>query len=134
VVFARGREELPGPGYVGNAFVNALRPKLPKMAIASYGVDYPADISPATGADDMSAHIQSMARSCPKTRMVLGGYSLGAAAADLVVAVTKPAFGFTNPLPPAMDDHIAAVALFGNGTRRILGPLHNFSPAFAGKL
>ncbi|TVS87342.1 cutinase family protein [Mycobacterium helveticum] len=134
MVFARGREEPPGPGYVGNAFVDALRPKLPKMAIASYGVDYPADISPATGADDMSAHVQSMARSCPKTRMVLGGYSLGAAAADLVVAVTKPAFGFTNPLPPAMDDHIAAVALFGNGTRRILGPLRNFSPAFAGKL
>ena len=133
VGFARGREEPPGPGYVGNAFVNALRPKVPKMPIASYGVNYPADISPAKGADDMSAHVQSMARSCPKTRMVLGGYSLGAAATDLVVAVTQPAFGFTNPLPPAMADHIAAVALFGNGTRRILGPLRDFSPAFAGK-
>ncbi|MGF2946930.1 cutinase family protein [Mycobacterium sp. Lab-001] len=133
VVFARGREEPPGPGYVGNAFVNALRPKLPTMTVASYGVNYPADISPAKGADDMSAHVQSMAHSCPETRMVLGGYSLGAAAADLVIAVAKPAFGFTNPLPPAMADHIAAVALFGNGTRRIVGPLSNVSPAFAGK-
>jgi cutinase len=74
-----------------------------------------------------------MATSCPNTREVLGGYSLGAAAADLVIAVTKPGFGFTDPLPPGMDQHVAAVALFGNGTRRILGPVPDFSPAFAGK-
>lgn len=61
------------------------------------------------------------------------GYSLGAASADLVVAVTEPAFGFTNPLPPALDQQVAAVALFGNGTRGILGPVPDFSPAFAGK-
>jgi cutinase len=41
---------------------------------------------------------------------VLGGYSLGAAAADLVVAMNQPGLGFTDPLPPAMDNHIAAVA------------------------
>lgn len=51
----------------------------------------------------MSAHLQSMATSCPNTRMVLGGYSLGAAAADLVVAMTQPGFGFTNPLPTGVD-------------------------------
>ena len=81
----------------------------------------------------MSAHVQSMARSCPNTREVLGGYSLGAASADLVIALTQPGFGFTDPLPPGMDQHIAAVALFGNGTRRILGPVPDFSPPFAGK-
>jgi cutinase len=133
VVFARGREEPPGAGFVGDAFVNSLRPKVPNMPIGSYGVNYPADISPAKGANDMSAHVQSMARSCPNTRMVLGGYSLGAVAADLVVAVTRPAFGFTDPLPARMDQHIAAVALFGNGTRRVLGPVPGFSPAFASK-
>jgi cutinase len=74
-----------------------------------------------------------MAKSCPNTREVLGGYSLGAVAADLVIAVTKPGFGFTNPLPPGVDQHVAAVALFGNGTRRILRPVPDFSPAFAGK-
>ena len=93
-----------------------------------YGVNYPADLSAASGANDMSAHVQSMAGSCPNTRMVLGGYSLGAVAADLVTGVNYPAFGFTNPLPPGMDQHIAAVALFGNGTKR-LGP----ASAFAGK-
>jgi len=132
VVFARGREEPPGVGFVGDAFVNSLRPKV-HMPLGSYGVNYPADVSPAKGANDMSAHVQSMARSCPNTREVLGGYSLGAAAADLVVAVTQPAFGFTDPLPPGMDQHIAAVALFGNGTQRVLGPVPSFSPAFAGK-
>jgi cutinase len=132
VVFARGREEPPGVGLVGDALVNSLRSKV-HMPVGSYGVNYPADIDPAKGANDMSAHVQSMARSCPNTREVLGGYSLGAAAADLVIAVTKPGFGFTNLLPPGVDQHVAAVALFGNGTRRILGPVPDFSPAFAGK-
>lgn len=132
VVFARGREEPPGVGYVGAAFVNSLRAKT-RMPVGAYGVNYPADVSPAKGANDMSAHVQQMARSCPSTREVLGGYSLGAASADLVVAVTEPAFGFTNPLPPALDQQVAAVALFGNGTRGILGPVPDFSPAFAGK-
>jgi cutinase len=132
VVFARGREEPPGVGFIGDALVNSLRPKV-HMPVGEYGVNYPADVDPAKGANDMSAHVQSMAKSCPNTREVLGGYSLGAVAADLVIAVTKPGFGFTNPLPPGADQHVAAVALFGNGTRRILGPVPDFSPAFAGK-
>jgi cutinase len=132
VVFARGREEPAGVGYVGAAFINALRAKV-RMPVGAYGVNYPADVNPAKGANDMSVHVQSMARICPNTREVLGGYSLGAAAADLVVAVTDPTFGFDNPLPPAFDQQVAAVALFGNGTRRILGPVPDFSPAFAAK-
>lgn len=133
VVFARGREEPPGVGLVGDAFANSLRSKAPNMSIGSYGVNYPADVSAAKGANDMSAHVQSMATSCPNTRMVLGGYSLGAVAADLVVAMTQPGFGFTNPLPAGTDQHIAAVALFGNGTRQVLGPVPGFSSAFAAK-
>jgi cutinase-like protein len=74
-----------------------------------------------------------MAASCPNTKLVLGGYSLGAAAADVVVAMNQPGFGYTDVLPPNMDQHVAAVALFGNGTQRVLGPVPDFSPAFAGK-
>jgi cutinase len=47
--------------------------------------------------------------------------------------MNQPGFGYTDPLPPAMDQHIAPVALFGNGTQRVLGPVPAFSPAFAGK-
>jgi cutinase len=132
VVFARGREEPPGVGLVGDAFVNSLRAKTP-MPVGVYGVNYPADVDPAKGSNDMSTHVQWMAKHCPNTREVLGGYSLVALSADLVVAVTQPSFGFKNPLPPGMDQHIAAVALFGNGTQRVLGPVPSFSPAFAGK-
>jgi cutinase-like protein len=125
VVFARGRVEPPGLGAVGDAFVNSLRSKV-RMSVGAYGVNYPANISTGSGANDMSAHVQSMAGSCPNTRIVLGGYSLGAEVADLVTGGRLGAFGFTNPLPPGVDQHIAAVALFGNGTRRV-------GPAFAGK-
>ena len=117
VVFARGRQEPPGVGAVGDALVNSLRSKV-GMSVGVYGVNYPADLGAVSGANDMSAHVQSMAGSCPNTRMVLGGYSLGATAADLA----------TRGMPPGMDQHIAAVALFGNGAKR-LGP----APAFAGR-
>jgi cutinase len=133
VVFARGREEVPGVGLIGQSFINSLRKKVPRMTIGSYGVNYPANTEVDVGANDMSGHVQSMAASCPNTKLVLGGYSLGAAAADVVVAVNRPGFGFTNPLPLSLDKHVAAVALFGNGTQRVLGPVPNFSPAFANK-
>jgi cutinase len=116
VVFARGREEPPGLGAVGDAFVNSLRGKT-RMPVGAYGVNYPADISVDSGANDMAAHVQFMAGSCPNTREVLGGYSLGAEVADVATH---------GRIPPGVDQHVAAVALFGNGTRQV-------APAFAGK-
>ncbi|MBV8294572.1 MAG: cutinase family protein [Mycobacterium sp.] len=134
VDFARGREEVPGVGEVGQAFINSLQSKVPHMTIGSYGVNYPADVSVTKGSNDMSAHVQQMAASCPNTKLVLGGYSLGAAAADVVIAMNKPGFGYTDPLPPAMDQHVAAVALFGNATQRVVGDIPGPSPGFAGKI
>ncbi|OBF61920.1 cutinase [Mycobacterium sp. 852002-50816_SCH5313054-b] len=116
VVFARGREEPPGVGAVGDAFVNSLRGKT-RMSVGVYGVNYPANITTGSGANDIGAHVESMARSCPNTRIVLGGYSLGAEVVDRAM---------WGGLPPGADQHVAAVALFGNGT-------HGVAPAFAGK-
>ena len=113
VVFARGREEPPGVGAVGDAFVNSLRAKTP-MSVGVYGVNYPANITTVSGAADIAAHVNFMARNCPNTRIVLGGYSLGAEVVD------RATWG---GLPPGT---VAAVALFGNGSRRL-------APAFAGK-
>jgi cutinase len=132
VVFARGRAEPPGTGRVGDAFVDALRSRTTK-SVGFYAVNYPADTEVVQGANDMSQHIQYMAANCPNTRLVLGGYSLGAAVTDVVVAVPAPIFGYDNPLPLGMDDHIAAVALFGNGTRKVLGPVSAISPLYGGK-
>jgi len=132
VVFARGRIEPPGAGRVGEAFVDALRAKTDQN-IGFYAVDYPADTEIIQGANDMSRHIQYMATNCPDTRLVLGGYSLGAAVTDVVLAVPAPVFGYTNPLPLGMNEHIAAVALFGNGTRKVLGPVSDVSPLYGDK-
>ncbi|UXA04762.1 cutinase family protein [Mycobacterium sp. SMC-2] len=128
VVFARGRMESPGPGALGNAFISALRSKVNKN-IGVYAVNYPADTEVAQGANDMSRHVQDMITNCPNTRLVLGGYSLGAAVTDVVLAAPISAFGFNSPLPPGADQHIAAVALFGNGSQWV-GPITNFSPIY----
>ena len=132
VAFARGREEPPGTGLVGAAFVNALRSKV-RQQVGFYAVNYPADTQVDQGANDMSTHIQYMAAKCPNTRLVLGGYSLGAAVTDIVLAIPAPVFGFRNPLPLGADSHIAAVALFGNGTRKVLGPLSGILPRYGDK-
>lgn len=128
VIFARGRLESPGPGAVGNAFESALQSKVNKN-ISNYAVKYPADTEVDIGANDMSHHIQDTAANCPDTRIVLGGYSLGAAVTDVVLAAPIGAFGFDSPLPPGMDQHIAAVALFGNGSQWV-GPITNFNPTY----
>ena len=129
VVFARGRQESPGAGVVGNAFISALRSRVNKN-VSLYAVRYPADTEVDIGANDMSAHVQNTINGCPNTRIVLGGYSLGAAVTDVVMAAPIAAFGFTNPLPPGSDQHIAAVALFGNGSQWV-GPITNFNPIYA---
>jgi cutinase len=128
VVFARGRTEAPGTGVLGNAFISALRSKVNKN-IGVYAVNYPADYQVDVGANDMSQHVQSMANNCPNTRLVLGGYSLGAAVTDVVLAAPIGALGFNSPLPPDMDQHIAAVALFGNGSQWV-GPISAFGGVY----
>ncbi|KWX56534.1 cutinase family protein [Mycobacterium sp. NAZ190054] len=125
LIFARGRIESPGAGQIGNALVSALRDRTGRD-VDLYAVKYPADTEVDIGANDMSQRIQYMAANCPDTRLVLGGYSLGAAVTDVVVAVPIAAFGFKSPLPDGVDQHIAAVALFGNGSQWV-GPIANFT-------
>ena len=128
VIFARGRLEAPGPGAIGNAFVNALRSKVPQ-GISLYAVNYPANTEADVAANDMSQRIQYMAKNCPNTKLVLGGYSLGAAGTDMVLALPIPIVGFKSPLPSSANDKIAAVALFGNGIQWV-GPITAFNPVF----
>ena len=128
VIFARGRLEPAGPGAIGSAFVNALRSKV-GQGINLYAVNYPANTEADVGANDMSQRIQYMARNCPNTKLVLGGYSLGAAATDMVLALPIPIVGFKSPLPSSVNDKIAAVALFGNGIQWV-GPISAFNPVF----
>ena len=126
VVFARGTSEGPGVGRVGQVFVDALRGRVGGRSVGTYGVNYPASydfLAAADGANDASGHIQWMIANCPQTRLVLGGYSQGAAVIDVISAVPFPAVGFNAPLPPNAVDHVAAIAVFGNPTAKAGLPL-----------
>jgi cutinase len=132
IVFARGTTEPPGVGGVGQAFVDSLRSQLGGQTVGVYAVDYPAsrDFGSSTpaGASDASNHMQSMAANCPKTRMVLGGYSQGAGVMDLA----------TTAMPAQVADHVAAAALFGAPKSAFAdslspGPLPTIGPLYATK-
>ena len=130
VIFARGRMEPRGhrPDRQRLRQRAALQDRQERRR--STRCDYPADTQIDIGANDMSARIQYMAANCPDTRLVLGGYSLGAAVTDVVLAVAlRRSSGSRIRCRPASIRHIAAVALFGNGTPWV-GPIANFSPLY----
>ncbi|MCH9722038.1 MAG: cutinase family protein [Actinomycetia bacterium] len=135
VVFARGTKEAPGIGRVGEAFVNDLRNLMGGRSLGVYAVNYPASydfLAAADGANDASAYIQNVASTCPNTKLVLGGYSQGAAIIDVLAAVPFPVIGFNNPLPATVADRIAALAVFGNPSTRIGIPLTS-SPVYGSR-
>lgn len=135
VVFARGTDDTPGLGAVGGSFVNALQSKVGGRSVGSYAVNYPASfdfLAAASGANDASAHVQYMMGACPNTKLVLGGYSQGAAVIDVIAAVPIPAVGFDNPLPPNAPDFVPAVAVFGNPSAKLGLPL-TISPVWGGR-
>jgi cutinase len=121
VVFARGTFEAPGVGATGQAFVDALNARLPGKTVDVYAVNYAASLDFGQAADgivDASNKIETIAASCPNTKIVLGGYSQGAAVAGYTTTDTVPAgfalpAGITGTMPPAIAPHVAAVVLFG---------------------
>ena len=136
VVFARGTAEPAGLGREGQAFVDSLRGAVKSKTVSTYAVNYPASydfMEAAVGADDASAHVQATAASCPDTKIVLGGYSQGAAVIDFITVASSPVFGFTNVMPPEVADHVSAVAVLGNPSAKFGHPLTEFSPLYGAK-
>src|SRR6201996_1356453 len=120
VVFARGTGEAPGVGPTGQAFVDALRNRVGGRSFDVYPVNYPASDQWDTGLDgirDAGAHVVSMAHDCPKTQMVLSGYSQGAAVMGFVTSAVVPDGYDPNTVPKPMDpevaNHVSSVVLFG---------------------
>ncbi|BBX08526.1 cutinase [Mycolicibacterium aichiense] len=140
VIFARGTGEPPGLGRVGQAFADALAPRLDGRSMGTYAVNYPASfnfLAAASGADDAAARIADMGARCPQTTLVLGGFSQGAAAVSMLAGVPPVgqrigSIGSAPPLPPAAAGQIAAVAVFGNPGARFGSPLSN-TGQFAGR-
>ena len=126
-VFARGTTEEPGVGGIGQAFVDSLQSKVGSKSFRVYAVDYPASTDFPTALDgirDAGSHVESMVANCPKTKMVLGGYSQGAAVMGFVTSASIPdgvdAAGVPKPMPADVANHIAAVALFGTPSNRFM--------------
>ena len=140
VVFARGTGEPPGVGRVGQAFIDALATLLGDRTVDTYAVDYPASfdfLAAADGANDAAAQIVAVASRCQDTKLVLGGYSQGAALVDMLANVpplgdTVGDIGSAPPLAEPFADKIAAAAVFGNPAARFGTPLSS-SGLFAGK-
>ena len=136
VVFARGTDEPAGLGREGQAFVDALRGDLRGKTVSTYAVAYPASydfMQATTGATDASAHVQATAAACPGTKIVLGGYSQGAAVIDGITGDPARLFGLGQPMPAEVANHVAAVAVFGNPLNRFGGPLTALSPLYGAK-
>ena len=140
VVFARGTAEPAGLGRVGQAFVDGLAAQIAPRTGGSYAVNYPADydfLTAAEGAADATDHIQSMALSCPSTKIVLGGYSQGAAVVDMLAGVPPlgnkvGSVGSAPPLSPTAAVTVAAVTVFGNPATKFGQPLTSLG-LFAGR-
>ncbi len=128
IVFARGTFEPPGVGGVGQAFVDSLTSKVGGKSVDVYPVNYPASLDFATAADgviDARSKVENVATTCPDTKIVLGGFSQGAAVAGYITAdAVPPGFtlpqGITGPMPSEVADHVAAVALFGKPSNGFL--------------
>ena len=164
VIFGRGMTDPPGPGPLGAAFVDSLRSKVGGRSVSVYGVNYPATLNwlgIADGVVDANNRVNDMTANCPGTRLVLGGFSEGAAVMDMLVLGAVPGLGAIpgigaipaldavpglNAIPgltsvPAMaavgplapNDHVAAIAVFGNPLAKVSGPLSAQSPVYGGR-
>ena len=140
VIFARGTGEPAGLGVVGQAFVDALAAKLGGRTMDAYAVNYPADfdfLAADEGANDAAARIVAMGSRCQNTKLVLGGYSQGAAVIDMLASVgplgaTVGEIGSAPPLAAPFAEKISAVAVFGNPATRFGTPLST-TGLFAGR-
>lgn len=139
VIFARGTNDAPGLGNPGQAFADALSAQVGGRSLTTYAVNYPASydfLQAADGAADATNRISTMASSCPSTKLVVGGYSQGAAVVDMLAGIPPLGnkigeVGSAPPLPTSLVPYVAAVAVFGNPATKFSNPIT--SSVFGGK-
>ncbi|MBD1322525.1 cutinase family protein [Gordonia hankookensis] len=139
VVFARGTAEPAPPiGLTGQSFVGALRSQLPGKSVAAQGVKYAASSdfnnrpkfvrSVVDGVKEAQNEVKTIAATCPRTRIVLGGYSQGAVVAGYAtsgkITIADRYRQYESqvpaPLPANVASHVAAVVLFAPPSDRFI--------------
>ncbi len=136
VIFARGTNEPPGMGRVGDAFVESLRQQTSGLNIDTYGVNYAASklqLHGGDGANDTINRIKQAVQKCPNTKIVLGGYSQGASVMDIVAGVPIGGINWGSSITPDLASHVAAVATFGDVADRAGGTLPSQSALLGSK-
>lgn len=136
VIFARGTNEPPGLGRVGDAFVDSLRQQINGLNILPYGVNYAASklqLHGGDGANDTIDRVKKSVEKCPNTKIVLGGYSQGASVMDIVAGVPIGGISWGSTLPAQYANNIAAVATFGDVADRAGGTLPSQSAMLGSK-
>ena len=135
VVFARGTNEPPGLGKVGDAFVDSLRQQT-GLNILPYGGNYAASklqLHGGDGANDTINRVKQAVAKCPNTKIVLGGYSQGASVMDIVAGVPIGGISWGSSLPQQYANNIAAVVTFGDVADRAGGSLPTQSAMLGSK-
>ena len=111
VVFARGQDEPPGMGMIGDAFVNVLRRQKPvSKSQRTRLIILPRTRTSPRASPTCPVTSNRWRPTAPNTKLVVGGYSLGGGVTNEVLA---------NRLPPGADQHVAAVVTFGNASRLV---------------
>ena len=155
-IYARGTTEMPAPlGVTGQSFVGSLQAQLPGQFVAGHGIRYAASgnyarplsyvMSVRNGVLGTQTRIVNTIRRCPNTKIVLGGFSQGAAvvgyaiSSDLTLRKDLSILqrAMPKPLPASIADHIVAVVLFSPPSDNWLGdigaPPIRLGPEYAGK-
>ncbi len=126
VTFARGTDEPPGVGGVGQEFIDSLRSQVRGRSVGVYPVNYPAgdDVAPSASAGAVDAHAHVAIHGCELSQHQAGARRIfpgrGCDRSDHHLPSTD--FGLDAGHPDGgRGGSRCCLALFGNPSDRILG-------------
>ncbi|KAJ4271308.1 hypothetical protein NW762_000010 [Fusarium torreyae] len=117
IIVVRGSLEPQGPGIMGEVAEKVLK-LLPDSDMES--LVYPALYDPyiesqTEGVRAMTALVNNYAKSCPKTDLIIMGFSQGAhVTMDVMCGASSDGFPATLPQPSYITDKVASIILMGD--------------------